>query len=546
MSKIAHYLQEHLTGEVMVSADARDYFSKDSSIFNIPPAVIVYPRNENDIRKVARFSWQLAQRNRIFPITARGSGTDTTGGALGSGIVIVFPAHLHHVLELDSKSGDVVVESGINFGKLQQTLQTHGLFIPAYPASIEYSTVGGAISNNISGEKSHKYGPIANFVKSLRVVLSNGEVIETEKLSKKELNKKLGLSSFEGEIYRSIDTLIEENKELIKRSKLNLTRNNSGYNIYDVKKDDGSFDLTPLIIGSQATLGIVSEISISSESYNPNSTLIMISVDDLDSLQHIINELNKSKNWPCSIEVVNKGLLEAVQKINPNQLKNSLKLPYPEYLLFVEYDIQSDHQQKKVVKALLKLVSRLGLETRVESEPELKQNLIKIRECSSTYLGNNDGIRKALPIIDDSVVPPTQLATLISEVTEIFKKVSLDNIAIWGHAGDGNIHIQPHLDLSQVGDRQKAFKLLNEYYDLVINLGGSISGEHNDGRLKTPYLRKLYGDEIYELMIKIKQIFDPFNILNPGVKFETTEDEIKNLIAKDYNLSNLYTYLPRT
>ncbi len=546
MSKIAHYLQEHLTGEVMFSADARDYFSKDSSIFNIPPAVIVYPRNENDIRKVARFSWQLAQRNRIFPITARGSGTDTTGGALGTGIIIVFPAHLHQILELDSKSGDLSVEAGTNFGKLQQALQTHGLFIPAYPSSIEYSTVGGAIANNVSGPKSHKYGPIVNFVKGLRVVLANGEIIDTQRLSKKELNKKLGLSSFEGEIYRLLDTLIEENRELIKRSKLNLTRNNSGYNIYDVKKDDGSFDLTPLIVGSQATLGIVTEVNFSSEKYTPDSTLMMISVDDLDNLQHISNELNKSKNWPCSIEVVNRGLLEAVGKINPNQLKNSLATPYPEYLLFVEYDISNDHHQKKAVKTLLKLVSRLGLEARVETEPELKQELVKILECSSTYLGNNDGLRKALPIIDDSVVPPNQLATLITEVTEIFKKVSLGDIAIWGHAGDGNIHIQPHLDLSQVGDRQKAFKLLNEYYDLVINLGGSISGEHNDGRLKTPYLKKLYGDEIYELMTKVKQIFDPLNILNPGVKFGTSEEEVKNLIGKDYNLANLYTYLPRT
>ena len=118
MSKIAHYLQEHLLGEVMTSVDARKYFTNDSSILNIPPALIVYPRNENDIRKTARFSWQLAERGRNIPITARGSGTDTTGGALGTGIVMVFPAHMNRILELDTKTGEVAVEPGINFGKL--------------------------------------------------------------------------------------------------------------------------------------------------------------------------------------------------------------------------------------------------------------------------------------------------------------------------------------------------------------------------------------------------------------------------------------------
>lgn len=546
MSKIAHYLQEHLVGEVMTSADARTYFSKDSSVFEIPPAVIVYPRNENDIRKIARFSWQLAERDRIFPITSRGSGTDTTGAALGTGLIIVFPAHLHYILELDSKAKTVTVEAGSNFGKIQQTLQTHGLFIPAYPSSMEYSTIGGAVANNISGDKSFKYGPIANFVKDLRVVLANGEIINTFRLSKKELNKKLGLATLEGEIYRSIDTLLEENKELIHRSKLQVSRNNSGYNIFDIKKEDGSFDLTPLLVGSQGTLGIVTEITLKTVNYTPRSTLIMVSVDGLDNLQFLVNELNKFKYPPASVELVNRGLLDAVTQSNPNQLKNVLTKPYPDFLMFIEFDQDNDHQHKKAVKQFTKSVSRLGLTWTSETEPELQQKILKIRECSATYLGHNDGIRKSLPIIDDSVVPYGQVATLINESEEFFKKVGIDNIPIWGHVGSGNLHIQPHLDLSQVGDRQKAFKLLDDFYGLVINLGGSIAGEHNDGRIKTPYIVKQYGQDIYDLFIKVKQIFDPYNILNPGVKFGTDVEDIKSLIAKDYSLGSLYTFLPRT
>src|SRR5580692_7432199 len=170
MSKAAHYLQEHLLGEVMTSADARKYFATDSSIFTVTPTLVVYPKSENDVRKTARFTWQLAERGRVIPITARGSGTDTSGAAIGSGIVMAFPAHMHRILELDEKSGVVIVEPGTNFGKLQQTLQTRGRYIPSFPASIEYSTIGGAVANNASGEHGIKYGSIKNYVRGLRVV----------------------------------------------------------------------------------------------------------------------------------------------------------------------------------------------------------------------------------------------------------------------------------------------------------------------------------------------------------------------------------------
>src|SRR3989344_5399507 len=275
MSKVAHYLQEHLVGEVMTGADARRYFATDTSIFSIPPAIVVYPRNENDVRKTARFSWQLAERGRIIPITARGLGTDQSGAALGSGIMLVFPAHMHSILDLNGKSGEVSVEPGINYGKLQQALHYHYRFLPPYPASLEYSTVGGAIANNAGGERSIKYGSTRNFVKQLRVVLANGEVIEAGPLNKRELNKKLGLNSMEGEIYRQLDTLIEENHELIQKSVLPVSKNSAGYALSEVKRKDGSFNLAPLLVGSQGTLVIVTEATLRTEPHSANSPLIV-------------------------------------------------------------------------------------------------------------------------------------------------------------------------------------------------------------------------------------------------------------------------------
>ncbi|HSH18793.1 MAG TPA: FAD-binding oxidoreductase, partial [Candidatus Saccharimonadales bacterium] len=310
MSKVAQYLQEHVTGEVMTSPDARRYFATDGSIFALLPALVMYPQHENDIRKTARFTWQLAERGRVIPITPRGAGTDQGGAALGAGIMMALPAHMNRIVEFDSKTGVVVVEPGINYAKLQQTLHTHGRFLPPFPASYEYSTLGGAVANNAAGEKTVKYGSTLDYIRSLRVVLANGEVIETYRLSKRELGKKLGLATFEGEIYRAVDALLDEHKTTLENMRLSVTKNAAGYNLLDIKRKDGSFDLTPLFVGSQGTLGIISEITLETEPYNPQTTLIAAYFDSLDDMQAAVEQLNSKVDSPSALEMVDKHLLE--------------------------------------------------------------------------------------------------------------------------------------------------------------------------------------------------------------------------------------------
>lgn len=544
MSKVAHYLQEHVMGEVMTSSDARRYFATDGSIFSVTPAVVMYPRNENDVRKTARFAWQLAERGRIIPITPRGSGTDQSGAAIGSGIVMVFPAHMNKILELDAKTGVVIVEPGTNYGKIQQTLETHGRFLPPYPANLEYSTVGGAVANNTSGEKSLKYGDTRAYVKTLRVVLANGEVIETHKISKRELNRKLGLATFEGEIYRAVDTLIEENQKLINKTELNVTKNTAGYNLLDVRTKDG-FDLTPLFVGSQGTLGITTEITLETEQHNPKNTLLVGFFDEIGKAQQAVLELRALPSLPSAIEMVDSNLLEAVTQINPNQLKGILPTPLPEVVLLVEFDEFGDHTQKKLAKKAHKILKNFAYSVEEPgSEPD-KEKYWKIRHAAGSIMAQSDSGLKAVPLIEDGVVPPAAFGEYLTK----FQQLLHDNhvqVAIWGHAGDANLHARPLLDLSQVGDRQKAVRLMEEYYSMVIALGGSTSGEHGDGRLRAPFLEKLYGSESYGLMQKLKQIFDPYNILNPGVKININLDNIKPIMRHEYSLGVWYGHMPRS
>jgi FAD/FMN-containing dehydrogenase len=545
MSKVAHYLQEHLTGEVMTSPDARQYFATDGSIFALPPAIVVYPQNENDIRKTARFTWQLAERGRVIPMTARGAGTDQGGAALGAGIMMVFPAHMSRIIEFDSKSGVVVVEPGLNYGKLQQTLQTHGRFLPPFPASYEYSTVGGAVANNAAGEKSVKYGSTVDYVRGLRVVLANGEVIETYRLSKRELNKKLGLSTFEGEIYRALDNLIEENKTLIQDAALKVSKNAAGYDLGDIKRKDGSFDLTPLFVGSQGTLGVISEITLETEPYNPQTSLLVAYLNSIEDIQAAVGELRDKLDGPSAIEMVDRHLLEQVLAINPNQLKGIIEAPYPDAVLLVEFDQGNDRAQHRQIKKAKKILEPYASHLQEETDPVGQEKLWKIRHASATLLAHAAGTRKALPVIEDGIVPLDKFKDYIAGVYDIFSRLRLD-VAVWGHAGDANLHLQPFLDLTQVGDRQQVFRLMDEYYNLVISLGGSTSGEHNDGRIRAPYLEKLYGQEMYSLFQKVKQVCDPYGTLNPGVKIDVTLDAIRPLMRSDYSMEHLYDHLPRS
>lgn len=545
MNKVAHYLQEHLSGEVMTGPDARNYFSTDCSIFQITPAVVAYPRNENDVRKAARFTWQLAERGRFIPITARGSGTDQAGAALGKGIMLTFPAHMNRILELDAKSGRVTVEPGINYAKLQQTLHTHGRFLPPFPSSIEYSTIGGAVANNASGEKSVKYGDTRKFVEGLRVVLANGEVIETGRLSKKELSKKMGEATFEGEVYRALDTLIEENHDIVKGMNVGVSKNSAGYALDQVKDKDGSFDLTPLFVGSQGTLGIVSEVSLLTEPYNPHTTLIAAFCHDLVQAESVVMELRDLPNPPSAVEVVDENLLNFLQATNPNQLKTLVPRPFPKLVMLIEFDDVSDRNQKKMVKKTTKILERNQVEFKVETDDQAKDELWKIRHSAAAVIGYSDSKAKALPIVEDGVVPIDRFKDYLENVYELFKRYNL-NVSVWGHAGDANLHMQPFLDLSQVGDRQKVFRIIDEYYTMIIELGGSTSGEHGDGRLRAPYLEQLYGSEAYSIFQKVKNIFDPHNIMNPGVKMDVSLDDIKPLLRQEYSLDHLYDHMPRT
>lgn len=543
MNKVAHYLQEHIIGEIVTSDDVRRYFSADCSIFTIMPMAVAYPKNENDIRKITRFTWQLAERGRVIPVTVRGMGSNKVGSAIGSGVTLVTPAHMNKILEFDSRSGEVAVEPGLTVGKLQQTLFTHGRFLPFATDSLDSTTIGGAVASNDSGINSAKYGATSDYVKGVRAVLANGEVIETRKLSKRELSKKMGLSNFEGEIYRSLDKLLDENKDLIKQINMSVSKNSAGYNIVDVRQKS-SFDLTPLLVGSEGTLGIITETIIKTELHNSQTTLVVGFLSDIKAVQAVVTELKKLPETPSAIEMIDGRLLELLEENYLNKIKGTINKAIHKAVLFIEFDNTTDRTRKKLAKKTIKILEKFGAEYQLETDQDEKAKLWSLLDAKALALTHADGDKKSLPITGGGCVPVSRLSDYIDGIYKIYDNYSV-KLAIWGNAGDGSLQIASYLDISQVGDRQKMFRIIDEINDLVISLGGTTSGHGGDGRLKAPYLSKLYGDQVYDLMRKVKSIFDPYNTLNPGVKIGVTQESIRPLLRDEYTADRFLDFLPK-
>jgi FAD/FMN-containing dehydrogenase len=535
MSKIAHYLQEHLVGEVTDSLEVRRYFSTDASILQVTPTVVVYPANENDIRKTARFSWQLAQRGKMLPITARGGGSDTSGAAIGGGVLMVFPTHMNRILALDPKKEYVTLEPGITFGGLQQTLYTHGLFLPPYPTTSAYATIGGGLANNTIGEKSIKYGDMSKYVEKLSVVLANGEIIETGPINKRELNRKLGMTSLEGDIYRGVDALLEENGALLKDEKKRMLarHHRSGYNLFDVKKK-GSFNLTPLFLGSQGSLGIITEATLHLVRHNPLVEVAVLSLNNLSELHDILPRLIELK--PSILEMINKAAISQITRVNPNQLKGLLSNPTADIHIIIEFDDSKDSAQKKALKRLGKLAERIGGNLYIANNNDEREKIYKLRRAVATLFLETRGNAKAVPVAEDVSLPIERLTDFMHQAIDIYSKAGLQP-AIWGHAGDGVVRMNPVLDLAQIGDRQKLFKLADAVYNSALTMGGSISASAGDGRVRSPYLGHVFGQESRQLMLQVKKIFDPYGILNKGVK-TANADEVKNMMRNEYSLPN--------
>ncbi len=541
MNKIAQYLNEHILGEVTSNEHTRQQFSRDGSILHINPELVVHPRSTNDIRKIARFTWQLAEKGNVLPITVRGGGSDQTGAAIGKGIIVNTVAHLNKIIFLSLKNHDqfVHVQPGVNFEALNDTLRSHGMIIPTFPSSCKYSTIGGAVANNAGGMQSGRFGLTGDFVERMELILANGDLIETTRINKHELNKKKGLQTFEGEIYRKIDGIIEDNQQLIDDRIANSTPDNAGYpGIAKVKERDGSFDLTPLIIGSQGTLGIVSEIVLKTSFYNSEESIIVAVFDDAIKARDAAGVLMSVQ--PTALEVLDGELFETAKNCGKKYLFKDQEIGA---ILFMSFNDIGDRIRGRKMKQAMKKLSKMDANI-FNSDDYSTDELYAVRDVSSVILQSSSKGESLPPIIDGASIPAERREEFIAAVDELAKKhhITLPLQIQWL---DGVIHTRPTLQLNTVSDKQKTFKLIADYIELVVSCGGNIVAESGEGRLKTPAAYAQMDDEVLNVYTQIRDAFDPFGTLNPGVKQKTDLKTLVAMLDPDYNLANFAKHSPQ-
>lgn len=545
MNKVATYLQSHISGEVLVSERVRQHFSTDASILTIKPSIVVYPRTTNDIRKVARFSWQLAERGHVLPITARGNGTDLTGAAIGKGVIVSLPTHLNRILELDTKQKLVRVQPGVNFKSLQETLHTHGLFLPPAPESYEYSTIGGAIANNATGPRSYRYGDMSAWVDRLEVVLANGEVIQTGPISKRELSKKLGLPTLEGELYRAVNAVLCDNQETLNTyaSAVRVDMDNVGYALGSLRRKNGDIDLTQLFVGAQGTLGIITEAILRVESYVPTSSLTVAAFPTIDEALEAAEKLADLR--PSALELVDAELFSFVGKHNnivlPSELLVDGRLGT---LLFIEAHNMSDKALNRFTKQTAKILARYTTSYLSASDYEQREKLWSYRYATAAFMGFDVGGKAAAPIMQNVSVPTPALHQFLIDTKQLCKKQHVE-AAFWVHVLSGEVIAMPLLDLGKLGDRQQVFKLMDEYFRLVIKLGGSVAPSGGEGRLRSPLAKLQMGTDLVAVFEQLKLAVDPHSTMNPGVKGGTSQKDLVDLLRKEYSLDTFADYLPR-
>ena len=506
METLKRDLQRLIEGEVFFDELTRTIYSSAASIYRVKPLGIVKPKHQTDVIRLVSYAAEKG-----IPLIPRGGGTSRTGNELGEGILVDFTKYMNRILEFEPKDEWVRVQPAMILDSLNKFLKPHKLFFPIDPSTKEYCTLGGMIANNSSGPHAVKYGATRDYVLSLEVVLSDGEVMTTHLVSL-ERGESKDPETLEERIYRTMPGLLQQYRKPMEEEKPFTLKNSSGYDLWRLQ-GNGCLDLTSLFVGSEGTLGIITGAKLRLVPLPGRARGGLIYFDNLDHVGPATQKLLELS--PSMLEIIERQILDLARK---QKVEMKPYLPEgTEALLFVEFEEENgERPPKKFIEAerLLVRQEKLATSVKVAGNEEEMAMFEKVRSISGPILNKAKGPKRPLAFVEDAAVHPSLLSRYIMGLRETFRKVEVE-ASIYGHAGDGNLHLMVFLDLRKDSEVKKMLELTDACYDLVLSLKGTISGEHGDGRLRTYYLRKQYPN-LYPAMVEIKNLFDPKNILNPG------------------------------
>jgi len=543
-------LAGQLDGELYIDDATREQYSHDASMLEVLPTAVIMPKDSNDLKSIVKF---VTRQKLFFPdlsITARSGGTCMSGGSINDSIIIDFSKYFSSIHEVTPKMARV--QPGVFYKDFEPKTLEQGAIMPSYPASRDLCTVGGMVSNNAGGEKSLQYGKTEKFVQELRVIFADGNEYVIKPLSREQLDDKMAQADFEGEIYKKIFDLIESNYDTIKAAKPNVSKDSTGYHLWNVwDRETEVFDLTQLIVGSQGTLGLVTDITFRLVPAPKHSGTLVMFLRKTDNLGEVINDVLAHK--PATFEGFDNYTLMlsfklffyfhknigwlGMMKLGLQLLPDALMLTrgIPKMILLIEFSGDTTEAVAEKVHAMHEALKPYGHEALFEEDEteEKAQKFWIMRRESFNLLRKKVKDKHTAPFIDDLVVPPEHLPQFLPEVRAILNKYKfLATIA--GHMGDGNFHIIPLMEIEKQSERDKLEPAMKEVNDLVLSYGGSLSGEHNDGMIRGSWLEAMYGPEVMGIFKQVKNIFDPQNIFNPHKKTDANWDYTKKHIRQHF------------
>lgn len=533
-----------IKGEVADDATTLRQYSRDTSIFERKPEVVVFPKNADDVSAIVRFVESEKQAGKDISLAARSAGTDMTGGPLTHHVSVVFTKFMN-AISSDKAAMTVTAQPGAYYRDVEkQTLAKTGGLLASYPASRELCAIGGIVSNNSGGELTLRYGKTNTFVRSLRVVLADGTQTTLAPLSPDALAAKEQEDTFEGSLYKKTHALLDAHRDLIQAARPTVSKNSAGYALWNVEKDDGTFDLTQLVCGSQGTLAIVTEATLALTKPSPHHAMLVVFLSDYDILPEVVKRVLAEK--PESFESYDNKTFSLAMKFMPQMLKqlgffSALRLGLsfmpemwmaltggvPKLILMAEFAEDTPHAALEKVRTTRNSLQGLAVKTKIARNKAQAQKYWKVRREAFALLRKRMKGLYAAPIMDDFAVHPKDYPTFLPELYALLGEYSF-TYAVTGHIGDGNFHIFPLVNLNDPKVHTMILELMPRIYALVQKYGGSITGEHNDGIVRTPYLSYQFTPQMLDLFAQVKHIFDPHDILNPGKKVGGTTEDIKD------------------
>ncbi|MDO8356895.1 MAG: FAD-binding and (Fe-S)-binding domain-containing protein [Nitrospirota bacterium] len=508
----SHAIASDLRAAIGIDKVKDDYstltaYAVDASIYRMTPKAVVLVESEEDIAATVAYAV-----SRGIPLTPRAAGTNLTGSAIGAGIILDV-SRLNRVLELNREERWARVQPGIVLAELNKKLARDGLLFGPDPSSGDMCKLGGMLANNSSGPHTLRYGAVKDNVEALRVCLQSGEWLDAKSYGLDDPRCSQLLETHRP--LHDLKLLLQDNAALIAQKRPTVSKNSCGYNLFGLADGlaQGRFDLPKLFVGSEGTLGLFSEATIKLVE-KPRSTLTaLIHFHRLEDVGDAVPKLLELH--PSALEVMDANTLNLI-----GRAKHGIPADAAATLL-VELDADEAgidlREQAERMTGICRSY-RLASDPVIAFNPEQRDQLWKARKALYPTLYRFDPKKKPINFVDDVVVPAERISELIRYLEEFFVGQHVP-VAIFGHIGNGNAHIIPLLDVNDQGDFDKMVQGYHEIHQTVLSrFGGSICGEHGDGRVRAEYVKTMFGPELYDLFVKVKQSFDPAGMLNPGIK----------------------------